>query len=479
MTPRSEPNEPGRVKETGRLDASAIDSYIDEPVAAADRDRPISSEAELVAHFHTGSRTPDRFVIGAEHEKIGVYTTPGEIGRAIPYEGERGIRRILDRLAARGYTAIAEGDAIIALDKGGDAVSLEPGGQLENSGPARRTAAEVARLLDAHYADVEAASGDLGIAWLGIGYRPFGARADVPWMPKGRYGVMRTYLPTRGQRGLDMMLRTATVQANLDYCDEADAAQKLRTAFGVSSIMTALWAASPLEDGRPCGHQSLRAACWLDTDPDRCGLLPFVFEERDAVFEAYAQWALDVPMFFLYRDGYRPAGGVTFRRFLRDGIGGERATISDWVLHLSTLFPEVRLKTFLEIRGADASTRPMVRALPAFLRGLLYAPDATRAAWSMVRGLSLAEREALRREVPRLGLSAEVGGRRVRDLAREVVAIARAGLLSLPDGAADAPLLAPLEEVAKTGRSVADEVLDAHAASDGDVAAFIERVRLR
>ena len=454
-------------------------SYIGQAVAAADRDRPISSEAELVEHFRTGSRGSDRFAIGAEHEKIGVYTTPGEVGRAVPYEGERGIRRILDRLVARGYAPITEGEAIIALDRDGDAVSLEPGGQLENSGPTRRTAAEVARLLDQHYADVEAASADLGIAWLGVGYRPFGSRADVPWMPKGRYGVMREYLPGRGQRGLDMMLRTATVQANLDYSDEADAASKLRTAYGVSSIVTALWAASPLEDGRPSGMQSLRAACWLDTDPDRCGLLPFVFAEGDTVFEAYAQWALDVPMFFLYRGGYRPASGVTFRRFLRDGLAGERATLDDWVLHLSTLFPEVRLKTFVEVRGADASTRPMVRALPAFYRGLLYAPDATRAAWALVSDLSLAEREALRREVPRLGLAAEVRGRRVHELARELVAIARTGLASLPDGAADLPLLGPLEEVATTGRSVADQILEAHAASGRDLGRFIERVRLR
>ncbi len=454
-------------------------SYIDGPVAAADRDRPISGEAELVEHFHTGSRSADRFAIGAEHEKIGVYTTPGELGRAVPYDGERGIRRILDRLVARGYSPITEGDAIIALDKDGDAVSLEPGGQLENSGPARRTAAEVARLLDAHHADVDAATADLGIAWLGVGYRPFGSRADVPWMPKGRYAVMRSYLPTRGQRGVDMMLRTATVQANLDYSDEADAALKLRAAYGVTSIVTALWAASPLEEGRPSGFQSLRAACWLDTDPDRCGLLPFVFEERDTVFEAYAQWALDVPMFFLYRDGYRGAGGVTFRRFLREGLAGERAMLSDWVLHLSTLFPEVRLKTFVEMRGADASTRPMVRALPAFFRGLLYAPDATRAAWALVHDLSLAERELLRRDVPRLGLGAQVRGRRVLDLGRELVAIARAGLASLPDGAADLPLLAPLDEIVATGRTVADEVLAAHAESAGDLSRFIDRVRLR
>jgi glutamate--cysteine ligase len=292
-------------------------------------------------------------------------------------------------------------------------------------------------------------------------------------VPKGRYVVMRDYLPTRGRLGHDMMKRTATVQANLDYADEEDAEQKMRAALSVTSLVTALFANSPLAEGRDTGYASYRARAWLDTDPDRCGLLPFAFE-RGRLFQRYAEWALDVPMFFVYRHAYVPAGGMTFRRFLREGFEGDRATLADWELHLSTLFPEVRLKHYLEMRGADSGPRPMVLALPALWKGLLYDDEACAQAERLTHSMTFAERLALRDAVPRAGLSAVVGSHPVRELARELVGIARTGLTRVaPD---EVPYLAPLEEVVATGRTPADRVRDAWTQAAGDPVAFLRAV---
>lgn len=295
-------------------------------------------------------------------------------------------------------------------------------------------------------------------------------------MPKGRYRVMREYLPTRGRLAHEMMKRTATVQANLDYLDEADAMEKLRLGLGLSSLVTALFAASPLKEGRPSGFQSFRASCWLETDPDRCGLLPFAFREG-ASFRDYAEWALDVPMFFLKRDGeYRPMH-LTFRRFWREGWQGERPTAHDWEVHLSTLFPEVRLKRYIEVRQADASTRELARALPALWRGLLYDLPSRQAAWQLVRDWSFEERLALYRETPRLGLRATIRGTALLPRCQELVAIAKSGLLALgsPEGAR---LLDPLEQIATSGRTVANQVLDAHARVNGDPARLVDELAL-
>jgi glutamate--cysteine ligase len=277
-----------------------------------------------------------------------------------------------------------------------------------------------------------------------------------------------------------MMKRTATVQANFDFADEQDAADRIRAAMGVTSIVTAMFAASPITEGKPNGYKSYRAAIWLETDEDRCGLLPFVFQ-RGFGFRDYAEWALDVPMFFVVRDGvYRPVTErLTFRRFLRDGFQGERATMADWELHLSTVFPEVRLKRTIEVRGADATALPFASGLGALWRGLLDDVDARAEAWNLVADHTMAERETLRREVPRAGLSARLGGRTLQDLAVELCRISVAGLKRLPDGVSDATLIEPLAAYAKAGRCPADDLLDDYQATGGDPKLLIDRWELR
>ena len=439
---------------------------------ADESDRPIASVDELVAHFAAGSKPLSELRIGMEHEKIGVTAD----GSAPSYEL---IEQLLSQLAARGWKRVEEGGRLIALERAqSGTVTLEPGGQLEHSGAPWPSAVAAAHDNDAHLDEVVPLAAELGIGFLGVGFRPFGSRDDVPWMPKGRYRVMRAYLPTRGRLAHDMMKRTATVQANLDYLDEADAMEKLRLGLAASSVVTALFAASPLVDGRPSGFQSYRAACWLETDPDRCGLLPFAFAEG-AGFRQYAEWALDVPMFFLYRDGqYRGFDErVTFRRFLVEGFGGERALPHDWEVHLSTLFPEVRLKRYVEVRQADAGSREVVRALPALWRGLYYDAEARHAAWALVGGWSIDERQALWRETPQRGLAATVRGVSLQTLARELVQIAHDGLMRL--GAADgAALLEPLRQIAASGRTQADRIVEAYHEANGDRARLMAALQL-
>src|SRR6185312_15376549 len=322
----------------------------------------------------------------------------------------------------------------------------------------------------------------LGIRFIGVGARPFGKLDDVAWLPKRRYGVMREYFPRHGRDSRlahVMMKMTATVQANFDYASEADAVDKVRTAYGVTSIITALYAASPIFEGRPSGYKSMRAAVWLETDADRCGVLPFVFQPGFG-FRDYVEWALDVPMFFVVRDGvYRPAHGMPFRRFMTEGWEGLRATMADWEVHLSTLFPEVRLKRYVEVRGADAGPMPMARGLGALWRGILADPTARAAAWALVDRLSFAEREALRRAVPTAGLAARFGKRSVRELAVELCRMAAAGLQRLPGGAADAQLLEAPRAYAAAGRSPADDFLDDFEALGGDPAGLVRRWELR
>jgi glutamate--cysteine ligase len=434
--------------------------------------QPITDPRQLVEHFRAGAKPRDAWRVGAEHEKIGVYSD----GRPIPYEGSGGIRALLEELARRtGGRPVDESGSIIAIDLGRSSITLEPGGQLELSGTAAADATEAAPELLQHLALLKGISAPLDISWLAVGFRPFGRLDDVPWMPKGRYRVMKAYLPTRGRLAHEMMKRTATVQANLDYSDELDAARKLRTAMGVSSLVTALFANSPLVDGKPSGYLSYRAAVWLETDPDRCGILPLAFDDPETLFARYADWALDVPMFFVYRGAYTPAEGMTFRQFLAQGFRGERATLGDWELHLSTLFPEVRLKRYLEVRGADAGPADLVQALPALWRGLLYDSEACAAAWALVASLHRDERETLRREVPRQGLAVRVRDHTIGDLAGELIAIARAGLERL--GGGDASLLAPLERVAAERRVPAEHVLETHARCGGDPARMIPALR--
>jgi glutamate--cysteine ligase len=431
---------------------------------------PLQTVVELVAYFRDGGKPRSAWRIGTEHELIGVRTRGPAVGSAPPYDGPDGIGAVLDGFAARGWEPVVEEGHVIALSKDGSQVTLEPGGQFELASRPVADDADLVADLDDHIQTLAEVSRPLGLAWLSSGLRPLGGRDDIPWMPKARYRVMRAYMPTVGTRGLDMMLRTATVQANVDFADEADAAATMRCLQATTSILTALWANSPLVDGRPSGFQSYRAWIWRDTDNARCGLLPFV-SGRDDLFRAYTEWALDVPMYFVYRGGYRPVSGLTFRRFMAEGWSGFHAGRADWALHLSTLFPEVRLKRLIEVRGCDCGSVPMIRALGPMSRGLLYDHEARAAATALTGGLSWEARERLADEVPRAGMAAQAGDHTVGELARELVAIARAGLARVAPAAV--PLLDPVVEIAETGRTQADQTLDAWHAAGGDPARLI------
>jgi glutamate--cysteine ligase len=360
---------------------------------------------------------------------------------------------------------------MIALSRGDAQLTIEPGGQFELAARPETDDRDFVTDLNNYVAELGAASRELGLAWLATGLRPFGTLDDIPAMPKQRYDVMRAYMPTVGTRGLGMMMRTATVQANLDFADEADAASKLRCINSVTSILTALWACSPIVDEQVSDFQSYRAWIWRDTDNARAGLLPFVFE-RDDIFRAYAEWALDVPMYFLYRGGYHAVpAGFTFRRFMRDGLAGEHALRADWALHLSTLFPEARLKKFIEVRGCDCGSLAMIGALGPFMRGLLYDPTARAAGIALTAKLSFADRQRLADEVPKLGFAARVGNRTIGDLASELVAIVRDGLLRVAP--TSVPLIAAVEEIAATRRSQSDRMVELWQAHAGDRAAMV------
>jgi glutamate--cysteine ligase len=431
----------------------------------------VRSIEDLLSHFETAGKPASQWRMGTEHELVGVRTAPGPVGEPPGYDGPHGIGALFQWFADRGGTPVLEDDHMIALSRGDAQLTIEPGGQFELAARPVSDDRDFAADLTAYIADLAAASRALGLTWLSTGLRPFGGRGDVPWMPKQRYAVMRDYMPTVGTRGLDMMLRTATVQVNLDFADEADAAAKLRCLYSVTSLLTALWACSPIVEDRPSDYQSYRAWIWRDTDNARAGLLPFVFERSD-VFRGYTEWALDVPMYFLYRGGYHKVpAGFTFRRFLREGLGDEHALRADWALHLSTLFPEGRLKKFIEVRGCDCGSLPMIAALGPMMRGLLYDPAARTAATALTAGLAFPERQRLADDVPRLGFAARAGKRSVGDLAAELVAIARDGLSRTAPEAL--PLLAPVEDIAETRRTQADAMLAVWRAHTGDRAALV------
>jgi glutamate--cysteine ligase len=438
----------------------------------------VPSLDDLVAYFRGGAKPPSAFRVGVEQEKLAARSS----GAPVPYEGPNGIAALMAVLETRGYSAQREDGHTIALERLGDRITLEPGGQVELSGAALPTAAECAARLRAHVAELQAIAGPMDIHFLGVGERPFGALEEISWLPKRRYGVMRAYFPAHGRDSRlahYMMKQTATVQANFDYADEAQAVSKLRAASGVTSLVTALFAASPISEGRPNGFKSFRAAIWLETDEDRAGLLACAFQPGFS-FRDYVDWALDVPMFFVLRGGdYRPVAGKTFRRFLREGAGGETATLQDWEVHLSTLFPEVRLKRYIEVRGADATPLPTATGLAALWRGVLDDPDACAAAWALVERHDFSAREDLRRAVPRQGLAARLGRHSARDLTVELLKIARAGLDRLPGGRGDAALLDPLEAYAVAGRSPADDLLEDFEVERGDPARLVKRWELR
>ncbi|WP_460449213.1 glutamate--cysteine ligase [Alsobacter sp. SYSU BS001988] len=427
---------------------------------------PIEDRAELVAWFEKGLKPASEFRLGTEHEKFGFYTHDHA---PVPYAGPRGIRAILEGLQTRiGWEAIMDGVAIIGLSDpmGGGAISLEPGGQFELSGAPVETLHETRSELAQHMDAVNSVAGPLGIGFLGLGHSPTWTRAETPVMPKQRYAIMANYMPKVGARGLDMMFRTCTVQVNLDFATEADMVRKLRVSLALQPVATALFANSPFSEGKPNGFKSIRSEIWRDTDNHRSGMIPFAFESGMG-FERYVDYALDVPMYFVKRgDTYHDVAGASFRDLLRGKLPqlpGERATISDWANHLSTLFPEVRLKRYLEMRGADMGLSDMVVGLPAFWTGLLYDQGVLDEAWELVKDWTDAERQQLRDAAPRLALAAPFRGGSVLDIVREAVALSRKGLARrarLDAAGQDETIhLAALEEIAATGRTRADDLL--------------------
>ncbi len=432
---------------------------------------PVRSTADLLAYFETAGKPSVQWRVGTEHELVGVIASGPQIGEAPPYDGPHGIGALFDSFAKNSGTPVLEDGCTIALARGDTQITIEPGGQFELAARPLTDDKDFVTDLRAYVAELAAASRPLGLAWLATGLRPFGTRADIPWMPKQRYTVMREYMPTVGTLGLDMMVRTATVQANLDFADEEDASQKMRALYSVTSILTALWACSPIVDEKPSGYQSYRSWIWRDTDKARAGILKFAFT-RDDIFTAYTEWALDVPMYFIYRGGYvRVPAGFTFRQFMDRGHDGEHATRADWALHLSTMFPEGRLKKFIEVRGCDCGSLGMIAALAPMMRGLLYDETARSAAIRMTASLPWDARCALADEVPRIGFAARVGSKSIGDLAKELVAIAKDGLSRVAPSSI--PLLDPVEEIATTGRTQADAMLDIWKTANGDRAALI------
>ncbi|MEX0852275.1 MAG: glutamate--cysteine ligase [Bauldia sp.] len=427
---------------------------------------PIESRDQLVQALASGCKPRSEWRVGTEHEKFGFYLDDHS---PVPYEGPRGIRRMLEAMAGLlGWQPIENDGRIIGLTDplGLAAITLEPGGQFELSGAPLATIHQTCREVNAHLAQVRECAAPLGIGFIGTGFSPKWTMAETPHMPKSRYAIMRRYMPTVGNHGLDMMYRTCTIQANLDFSDEADMVRKMRVGLALQPIVTALFANSPFTEGRPNGYRSFRSAVWLDTDRDRTGMLPFAFDNGFG-FERYVDWALDVPMYFVKRgDTYHDVAGSSFRDLLAgqlDRLPGERATLSDWDNHLTTLFPEVRLKRFLEMRGADGGTGRLICAVPALWVGLLYDSAALDGAWEIVKDWTAAEREELRRAVPLTALQTPMRNRTVRDVARDVLALADDGLRRRAhendEGLDETIFLSSLDEIVATGTTPADRLL--------------------
>jgi glutamate--cysteine ligase len=425
-------------------------------------DRPLVFE-DLVRWFEQGAKPKADWRVGAEHEKfvfrLGTHDP-------VPYEPQ-GIRALLEGLTRYGWTPVYEGENVIALERGKASVSLEPGGQFELSGAPLETIHEICEETGGHLQEVKVVADELGLGFLGLGYTPIWTREQVPVMPKGRYKIMRNYMPKVGSMGLDMMFRTCTVQANLDFGSEADMVAKFRTSLALQPIATALFANSPFKEGKPTGFVSTRANVWTDTDADRTGMLDFVFADGFG-FEAYARYALDVPMYFVKRDGrYIDVAGRSFRDFMEGKLPelpGEKPTLKDWADHTTTIFPEVRLKQYLEMRGADSGPWSRLCALPAIWTGILYDSAALAAAWDLCKDWETADHERLREDVARIGLRAEVAGRTVQDVAKDMLAIAREGLKRrgrLSGGLVDeSGFLSELDEIAASGVTPAERLVE-------------------
>ncbi|MEO1292313.1 MAG: glutamate--cysteine ligase [Pseudomonadota bacterium] len=431
---------------------------------------PIESRADLASYLESGCKPREQWRIGTEHEKFGYCK---DTLKPLPYAGERSVYAILKGLHEQfGWLPLHEGDHLIGLKKAGATVSLEPGGQLELSGAPLETIHQTCEETNQHLAEVRSVADRIGVGYIGLGITPDWSREEIPVMPKGRYGIMRRYMQTVGTHGLDMMFRSCTVQVNLDFASEAHMAKMLRVAFALQPVATALFANSPFVDGAPSGELSYRARVWHDVDADRTGILDFAFEEGFG-FDRWVDYALDVPMYFVYRPGLSPetggyvdASGQSFRDFL-DGklpaLPGEKPTLSDWADHLTTIFPEARLKKFIEMRGADGGPWRRICALPAFWVGLTYDDSALDAAWDQVKGWTQEQRVSLRRDAARHGIRAEIGGESVRDIAARLLDIAEGGLKArAKSGGFDADethFLNELKRVVESGETAADELL--------------------
>ena len=425
---------------------------------------PVEGVGDLAAYLESGCKPKDQWRIGTEHEK---FVFCRKALTPVPYDGERSIRALLQGLADQfGWTPIYEGDNLVALKKDGASVTLEPGGQVELSGAPLENIHETCNEVHAHLDQVKAVTDEVEVGFIGLGHTPNWTRAEMPHMPKGRYTIMRNYMPKVGSLGLDMMHRTATVQVNLDFANEADMVKKFRTSLALQPLATALFANSPLTEGQSNGYCSWRANIWTDTDPHRTGMLNFVFEDGFG-FERYTEYMLDVPMYFLFRNGdYVDAAGLSFRDFMAGKLPiaeGQRPTIHDWTDHLSTAFPEVRLKTFLEMRGADSGSWSRICALPAFWVGLLYEGGCLDAAWDEAKRWTTEQREQLRLDAARYGLKAKIGKHTLQDVAKEILDISRAGLRTrarLDTGGNDETgFIQPLAEIADSGLTMAEQML--------------------
>ena len=433
-------------------------------IAAGDA-APIEGKADLIGLFERGEKPKSDWRIGTEHEKF-VFRL-SDHGQP-SWEEPNGIRDLLEAFGRYGWEPVLEDGRIIAATGADGSLSLEPAGQFELSGAALETLHQTCAETGRHREQCLAIGEELGLGFLGLGFNPIATRAQLPWMPKGRYAIMRRHMPRVGQLGLDMMQRTCTVQTNLDYGSEADMVKKFRVSLALQPLGTALFANSPFTEGKPNGFLSYRSHIWTDTDPARTGMLPFVFDEGFG-YESYADYALNVPMYFAYRDGrYLDAAGKSFRDFIEgrlDVLPGERATYGDWKDHLSTAFPEVRMKGYLEMRGSDSGPQSRICALPALWVGLLYDGTALDAAWDLVKGWNIEGQQRMRDEVPRLALKATApDGNSLQTLAKEVLAIAAGGLdrraRENSIGDSEAGFLTPLWEIADSGQTLAEYWLE-------------------
>ncbi len=449
--------------------------------ASREMERPIQSRSDMIDYFRSGEKPRAQWRVGIEHEKFGMQQGTWA---PVPYGGERGIEALLRRIAGNpGWEAILEDGHVIGLD-GQGGITLEPGAQVELNGPPVTAIREICAQFHRHLAELRKMSEPLGIVWVGLGVHPLHPVKDLPRVPRERYRIMREYLPTRGELALDMMHASASVQVSFDFADEADMVDKMRTGLGVTPLVGAIFANSSISEGRPSGFVSRRLEVWRHTDPDRTGLIPFVFDEGFG-YERYLEWALDVPMFFILREsGYRAMDGMTFRRFLESGLDGERATLADFDRHLTTLFPEVRLKRILEMRCADAVPPDLLCTIPALWKGLLYDDEARGAARALVARWSPEQRAALWSDVARSGLAARTPDGPLLPRARELAALARSGLRRLarehPDlgDPGEEGFLDPLDELLERGKSPGEIVLERWAGEwNGELDRLIDYAR--